>query len=94
MRMKLVCIHLRVSGRVQGVFFRASMNDMAVANSVVGWVENNPDGSVEALLQGREESVKAVQDWARNGPPGARVDSVEVKVGTPDPNLRDFKIIR
>lgn len=94
MRMKIVCVHLRVSGRVQGVFFRASMNDVAVANGVVGWVENNPDGSVEALLQGREESVKAVQNWARNGPPGARVDSVEVKDVSPDRSLRDFKIIR
>ncbi|MBI2648242.1 MAG: acylphosphatase [Thaumarchaeota archaeon] len=92
--MKIVCVHLRVSGRVQGVFFRASMNDVAVANGVVGWVENNPDGSVEALLQGREESVKAVQNWARNGPPGARVDSVEVKDVSPDRSLRDFKIIR
>lgn len=94
MRMKIVCVHLRVSGRVQGVFFRASMNDLAVANGVVGWVKNSPDGSVEALLQGREESVKAVQDWARNGPLGARVDSVEVKVARPDRSLRDFKIIR
>lgn len=92
--MKIVCVHLRVSGRVQGVFFRASMNDLAVANGVVGWVRNNSDGSVEALLQGREASVKAVQDWARNGPAGARVDAMEVKVAKPDPSLRDFKIIR
>ncbi|MCS4540415.1 MAG: acylphosphatase [Thaumarchaeota archaeon] len=92
--MTIVCVHLKVRGRVQGVFFRASMNDVAVANGVVGWVRNNLDGSVEALLQGREESVKAVEDWARNGPPGARVDSVEVKDVRPDLSLRDFKIIR
>ena len=91
--MRTVCVHLRISGRVQGVFFRASMNDVAVANGVVGWVKNNPDGSVEALLQGREESVKAVQGWAREGPPGSRVDSVEVKVAKPNRSLRDFKII-
>ncbi len=92
--MKIVCVRLKVSGRVQGVFFRASMSDVAMGKGVVGWVRNNPDGSVEALLQGREESVKAVQEWARNGPPGARVDSVEVKAAKPDPSLRDFKVVR
>ncbi len=92
--MRIICVRLKVSGRVQGVFFRASMNDVAIGKGVVGWVRNNPDGSVEALLQGREESVKAVQEWARNGPPGARVDYVEVSAAKPDPNLRDFKIAR
>lgn len=94
MPMGIICVSVKVDGRVQGVYFRAAMNDVADANEVVGWVRNNHDGSVEALLQGAEAKVKTVLDWARHGPPGARVDSVAVKSLKPDPTLRDFQIIR
>lgn len=93
-RVGIVSLSVKVEGRVQGVFFRAAMNDVAEANEVVGWVRNNQDGSVEALLQGVEANVKTVLDWARHGPPGARVDRVEVENVKPDPTLRLFQIIR
>lgn len=69
---------LRIRGRVQGVFFRASMVDEATRLGVHGWVRNRGDGSVEALAQGAPPAVQALIDWAHRGPAQARVDSVQV----------------
>jgi len=76
--MPLARAHLIVHGRVQGVWFRGSACSFASARGVTGWVRNRPDGTVEALLEGEEASVRAVVDWCRQGPPGARVDRVEL----------------
>ncbi|MBW1990032.1 MAG: acylphosphatase [Deltaproteobacteria bacterium] len=68
-----------ITGRVQGVFFRASTRDTARRHGVTGWVENRPDGAVEAVLEGDEEDVDAVLSWVKNGgPPSARVENVRV----------------
>lgn len=78
--MSRVARRLVVTGRVQGVFFRASMRDRARDAGVVGWVRNRPDGAVEAHVEGTPEAVDAVQSWARDGgPPDAVVDAVEVE---------------
>ena len=69
--------HLRISGRVQGVGFRYSLRAEAKAHGLAGWVRNRRDGSVEALLQGKADSVAAVTAWARHGPPGAHVERLE-----------------
>lgn len=68
---------IRVSGRVQGVGFRASLRREALRNDVRGWVRNRVDGTVEALLQGDPPRVARVIAWARRGPPGARVDELQ-----------------
>ena len=52
--------HLFIKGRVQGVFFRATMQDVAHANNVTGWVKNNYDGSVETVLEGEIENIEKV----------------------------------
>jgi len=70
--------HLRVNGRVQGVFVRESMRREAIQRGVSGWVRNCADGSVEAMLQGEMSQVDVLVDWARRGPPAARVLSIEV----------------
>jgi len=67
-----------VSGRVQGVYFRASTRDMARARSLAGWVRNLPDGDVEAVFEGPRDGVEAAVAWCRHGPPGARVDHCDV----------------
>lgn len=71
-------VKIRIRGLVHGVYFRASMANLANDEGITGWVRNLTDGSVEAFLEGDEESVERVIEWARHGPPGARVDSVEV----------------
>lgn len=73
----MVTWHIRVSGRVHGVGYRAAIADKAARFGVTGWVRNRADGSVEALLQGGDESVKRLIDWARRGPPAARVVHLE-----------------
>ncbi|HZM33410.1 MAG TPA: acylphosphatase [Burkholderiales bacterium] len=67
---------IRVSGRVQGVGFRASLRHEARKAGVTGWVRNRADGTVEALLHGAPHAVAAVIAWTRRGPPGARVSSL------------------
>lgn len=77
--MKKVRAHLVIEGIVQGVFFRASMVEIAQGHGIYGWTKNNPDGTVEAVLEGDEASVKRVIEWSRTGPPRARVDRVDVR---------------
>lgn len=72
-RLKLVA-----SGRVQGVFYRQSMKVQARKLGVSGWVRNMPDGSVEALVEGGEQGVQSLVEWARRGPAGSRVDELRV----------------
>jgi acylphosphatase/8-oxo-dGTP pyrophosphatase MutT (NUDIX family) len=81
---------LIVSGRVQGVGFRDSLIGVALEAGVSGWVRNRRDGCVEALLQGAPPSVDKMIDWARRGPPAARVTSVEVMTEPRDPSLEGF----
>jgi len=67
-------VRFRVSGRVQGVAYRASATDAAVQHGVVGWVRNLATGDVDGVVQGEASDVDAFLAWAAKGPPGARVD--------------------
>jgi len=83
---------VRVRGLVHGVYFRGSLSELANAENVAGWVRNVADGSVEAVLEGDEESVERLVDWMRHGPPGARVDSVQA-VKTEPRRAKGFRIL-
>jgi acylphosphatase len=72
-----------IEGRVQGVGFRYFTHEAAVREGVTGWVQNLPDGRVEALIEGDESAVTCVERALRRGPPGARVDHVDVQVDMP-----------
>ena len=80
-------------GRVQGVYYRGTLKQQAEAHGVAGWVRNRPDGSVEALLQGRQEEVSSIVAWMRAGPRGARVDSVDVEGSDVDEVLHGFEVV-
>ena len=71
-------VHIVVSGRVQGVGYRASACDKAKSLGITGWVRNLPEGTVEILAEGDEPSIAAFINWCRNGPRWARIDDVQV----------------
>ena len=74
---------LFISGRVQGVWFRESCREQAVALGVTGWVRNLSDGRVEVVLEGPEAAVDRVVQWCHDGPSRAHVERVEVQVEEP-----------
>jgi len=82
---------IRVTGRVQGVFFRAWTRDEAQTLGIDGWVRNCSDGSVEAQLEGDQEAIEELVDLIREGPPGARVEGVEVEEADPE-GLSGFEV--
>jgi acylphosphatase len=76
-------LDIRVRGRVQGVFFRATTQDAALELGVRGTVRNEPDGSVFIEAEGSEERLASFLRRVRQGPPNSRVESVDVREGEP-----------
>jgi len=70
--------HVVVSGRVQGVFFRAKTQEKAKELGVFGWVKNLSEGRVEAVFEGERDKVEEMVKWAKKGPPGAIVNDLNV----------------
>jgi len=85
------CVSFRVTGRVQGVSFRAWTQGTAERLGLSGWVRNRPDGSVEGRVQGPPEPVARFLERLESGPAAARVDTVETSDQTPEP-MADFEI--
>jgi len=85
-------LQVKISGRVQGVWFRASTRDEAVLLGLTGWVRNLPDGRVEAVFEGPEETLQQMLAWCRQGPPSARVDAVETEWSPGKGEFTDFSI--
>ena len=83
-----------VAGRVQGVSFRAWTEQQATDLMVYGWVQNLPDGSVRAVLEGNEPAVRQMIEAMHSGPRFAEVTSVEVRFEDFEDEFRDFKIRR
>jgi len=86
-------IRLLIDGHVQGVSFRYHARLTAISLGVAGWVRNLPDGRVELVAEGEDDAVQALIDWCHEGPPAARVTTVQV---SPEPwtgELSGFRII-
>ena len=81
-----------ITGRVQGVGFRFFVEDQAAVEGVHGYVRNLPDGTVEALIEGDDESVLRVERALRRGPPGARIERVDVEQVPPSGRATGFSI--
>ena len=86
-------VHLRIEGRVQGVFFRQSTLETARGLDLNGWVRNCADGSVEALFEGEQSQVLKAVDWCRQGPPAAIVTQLTEKWLDFRGEFVDFRIV-
>lgn len=82
-----------ITGKVQGIYFRASMKSVAEANSLVGWVRNLDDGRVEAVVQGKGSDIEKILQWCKVGPRNAIVSDVAVKRLKVETRLRNFSIV-
>jgi acylphosphatase len=87
-------LELVARGRVQGVYYRASMLEQARALGLRGWVRNEPDGSVRAVAEGPRDALEVLVRWAERGPPAACVDAVETTWSAPDGSFAAFTIAR
>jgi acylphosphatase len=85
--------HVWISGRVQGVFFRAHTCKTARSLGLTGWVRNLSDGRVEAVFEGDDVAVEAMLAWCRTGTPPARVDHLEALEETATGAFSDFEIV-
>jgi acylphosphatase len=86
------CVCLRIFGRIQGVGFRYWAFRQAARLRVTGWIRNEADGTVSCECRGREEDLNAFVEALRAGPPGARVDKVDIRNGSPAAAWRSFEI--
>lgn len=71
--------HLVISGRVQGVFYRASCQEVAIMHGLKGWARNLITGEVEVIVQGERDKIEKLIEWCKKGPPGANVSNIKVK---------------
>ncbi len=84
----MYCVNIIVKGKVQGVFYRASAKDEAIALGVKGWIRNLENGDVEAVACGEEKEVKEFIEWCRQGP--IRADVKELII-TETPGVEEFE---
>jgi len=87
-----VQIHMNIRGRVQGVFYRVSARQEALRLGLTGWIRNCPDGSVELLAQGPRPLCEGLLSYCHEGPPGARVDAIDVSWGDPSSEYAGFDV--
>ncbi|WP_317446911.1 acylphosphatase [Streptomyces collinus] len=84
--------HVRVGGRVQGVFYRDTCRRLAEERGVAGWVRNLHDGDVEAVFEGAPDDVEHMVRWAAEGPPSARVSRCATTPEEPE-GLSGFRVL-
>lgn len=82
-------VHVRITGKVQGVYYRAWTKENADELEVTGWVRNVSDGSVEAIFSGEENAVTALLAKCLEGPSAAKVDNIE-HLNTPQETIWEF----
>jgi acylphosphatase len=85
--------HVLIKGFVQGVFFRVKVQNLAKKFGITGWVKNLPDGNVEAVFEGEDNSLKEIILFCKKGPIGSKVEDVIIKNEKFIGEFKDFKII-
>lgn len=86
-------LHILITGKVQGVFFRETSRKVAEQLKIRGWIRNTPDGKVEAVITGEEHNVKNFVDWCKTGPEKAQVTDVIVSENR-ETFFEKFEVIR
>lgn len=89
----MTTVHLWITGKVQGVFYRAAAAEQAKKLRLNGWIKNTEEGAVEATVSGTEEAIEEFIAWCREGPAKARVENVTV-TPKPDDGLVGFQVLR
>ncbi len=90
--MAIVRVRVKVTGVVQGVWYRGSTKARASELGLVGWVRNLRDGSVELEAEGEQSVVDQLVAWCEQGPPAARVGGVDVEVVEPNGSDSGFEV--
>ena len=85
-------IHIFVTGRVQGVFFRQSTKVMAIKNNAKGWVRNLDDGRVEIVAQGETQDIDNLAHWCKTGPANSRGDEFELSEENISDEFENFEV--
>jgi len=85
-------VHVFVSGRVQGVFFRSNTFKRAKELGLSGWVRNTSDDKVEAVFEGDKNKINKILDFLRSNPGSSKVDHIDIREEKPE-NLKDFKVL-
>jgi acylphosphatase len=86
-------VRVKIHGLVQGVFFRDNTRKQARAFNILGWVKNNPDGTVSAVFAGESEAVDKIVAWCHKGPDSAQVGKVEVSEEESTGEFTSFEIL-
>lgn len=86
-------IHAFISGLVQGIFFRSNTKTLAIQLNLTGWVRNLQDGRVEVVAEGEKENINKLIQFLKKGPPGARVENVEIKNEEYKDEFKNFKVV-
>jgi len=86
-------VHLLISGKVQGVFFRQTAAKMAGKLHIKGWIKNRPDSKVEALITGESNDIKNFINWCKTGPERANVENVVISK-KPEIIFKEFEILK
>lgn len=85
-------VNVIISGRVQGVWFRAGTKQKADQLGLTGWVKNSSDGCVEAVFEGDEKTIQEMLEWCHIGPSYAKVKDVKITKQSPLNDFNDFSI--
>lgn len=85
-------VHLKITGAVQGVFFRAESSEKARAFGLTGWVKNTRNGDVEIIAQGERARLEEFIQWCRSGPQPSKVERVEIVWENPQEEFSTFEI--
>jgi acylphosphatase len=86
-------MHITISGKVQGVAFRHDTQRTALSLNLTGWVKNLPDGRVEAVFEGENDSIDAMRAWCSKGPPLAHVLHVDIQEKSCKREFSDFRVL-